>query len=111
MAYKPGHHPNSRKALKPVKKGEVRNPEGRNQWTTIRGLAIKMLSENFEALASKAMEMALAGDVTLLKFLLSSGFDVKAFQVLDQDGQAQSFAELARMARDTTGCDTEESDG
>lgn len=31
MKYKQGQHPNSRAALKPAKKGEVRNPHGRQK--------------------------------------------------------------------------------
>jgi hypothetical protein len=59
------------------------------------------LSDNFEELAAKALELALAGDTQMLKFLLSGAYDIKSLQILDDDGAAQSFAELAKAARNT----------
>lgn len=96
---RPGHHPNSRKNLKPIKPGEVRNPTGKNQWSTLRSKALACMTDNFDALVAKALELALDGDTSMLKFLLGAGFDIKSLQILDDSGAAQSFAELAKMAR------------
>jgi hypothetical protein len=93
-----GEHPNSRKNLKPVQLGEVRNPTGKNQWSTLRAKAKALLLENFDDLAEVALHLAKRGDVSMLKFLLGGAFDIKALQILDDEGVAQSFADLAKKA-------------
>ena len=89
--------------LKPVVPGQVLNPKGNNQYTGLRAIrekALKVIDKNFEALSERAIQMALAGEPQMLKFLLQAGYDIKALQVLDNDGHAVDFAELARKARD-----------
>ena len=95
----PGKHPNSQANLKPIQPGEVRNPTGKNQWSTLRAKAKQVLLDNFDDLAQVALKLALEKqDVTMLKFLLGGAFDVKALQVLDEKDNAQTFAELAKKA-------------
>jgi hypothetical protein len=91
------------KNLKPIKKGEVRNPKGINQYTGLRAIrerALKVIDKNFDDLSEKAVKMAKAGEPQMLKFLLQAGYEVRALQVLDDDGIAIDFAELAKKARD-----------
>jgi len=94
-----GDNPRSRANLKPIQPGEVRNPTGKNQWSTLRAKAKLVLLENFDDLAQVALKLALEKeDVAMLKFLLGGAFDVKALQVLDDKDNAQTFAELAKKA-------------
>jgi hypothetical protein len=95
--------PKSLKNLIPPKPGEVRNPKGNNQYTGLRAIrerALKLINENFEDLAATAIRMAKAGEPQMLKFILGAGFDIRAMQVLDDEGVALDFAELAKKARD-----------
>lgn len=92
-------NPRSLANLKPIKPGQVLNPTGKNQWSTLRAKAKGVLLENFDDLAKVALHLAIEEqDVAMLKFLLSSAFDVKSLQVLDDEGNAASFAELAKRA-------------
>lgn len=68
---KPGQHPNSRKNLKPVKPGEVRNPSGRPKGQPqIPALLDRLLNEtevktsktHLEAICDKLIAMAIDGD-------------------------------------------------
>ena len=89
--------------LTPFKKGEVGNPKGNNQYTGLRAIrekALKVIDKNFDELSERAVQLAKAGDAQLLKFLLQAGYEVRALQVLDDDGKALDFAELAKRARD-----------
>jgi hypothetical protein len=76
----------------------VRNPTGKNQWSTLRAKAKALLLDHFEDLSKVALELALKGDTAMLKFLLGGAFDVKALQVLDDKDNAATFAELAKKA-------------
>lgn len=97
-----GEHPNSRANLRPCQPGEIRNPTGKNQWSTLRAKAKAVLLENFDDLAQVALKIALERhDVAMLKFLLGGAFDVKALQVLDDKDNAATFAELAKKALDS----------
>ncbi len=72
-----GNHPNSRAALQPVQAGEVRNPEGRNQYThreeaqehTDREVSKKAIDQIVEVIA-KEYELALAGSTVAIKNIL-----------------------------------------
>jgi hypothetical protein len=89
--------------LKPTAPGEVRNPKGNNQYTGLRAIrekALKVIDDNFDSLSKKAVQMAEHGDTTMMKFLLQAGYEVRALQVLDDDGKALDFAALAKRARD-----------
>ena len=93
----------SKRNLKPTAPGEVRNPKGNNQYTGLRAIrekALKVIDKNFDELSERAVQLAKAGDAQLLKFLLQAGYEVRALQVLDDDGKALDFAELAKRARD-----------
>lgn len=96
-------NPKSLKNLKPNAPGEVRNPKGNNQYTGLRAIrerALQVIDKNFDKLSEKAVKLALAGEPQMLKFLLQAGYEVRALQVLDDDGHAVNFAELAKRARD-----------
>ncbi len=96
-------NPKSLKNLTPPVSGEVRNPKGNNQYTGLRAIrerALKIIDDNFDALSEKAVKLALAGEVQTLKFLLTAGYDIRAMQLLDDDGTALDFASLAKKARD-----------
>jgi hypothetical protein len=52
---KPGRHPNSLANLQPVKKRDPPlNPEGRNQYSTLRGRALESLATDLDCLARRA---------------------------------------------------------
>lgn len=81
MGYRPGRHPNSLAALKPARKGEVRNPEGingstreREAWRIAAALAEAIANERdperraelMERLVERWFNGAIGGDHRLL---------------------------------------------
>jgi hypothetical protein len=84
-----------------VKKGDPpRNPQGRNQYSTLRRRALERLATDFDGLLDVLLECARGGDVAALRLALGSILDIKTHQLLDGEGTPMSFAELARKARD-----------
>ena len=97
---KPGRHPNSLANLRPVKRGDPPlNPEGRNQYSTLRGRALERLTTDLDELLDVLLECARRGDVAALRLALGPILDIKAHQLLDGEGTPVSFADLARRAR------------
>jgi hypothetical protein len=84
-----------------VKKGDPPlNPQGRNQYSTLRGRALERLATDFDDLLDVLLECARGGDVAALRLALGSILDIKAHQLLDSEYTPVSFADLARKARD-----------
>jgi hypothetical protein len=69
---KPGRYPNSLANLRPVKKGDPPlNPQGRNQYSTLRGRALERLATDLDdSWLDVLLECARCGDVSALRDLL-----------------------------------------
>ena len=90
----------SRANLKPVKKGEVRNPKGINGWPEARKVVEDILSAESGDLAEVLVRIAKRGDVQALKLALGPLAPTR-LEVSGPDGRALSFETLVRSAEKT----------